>query len=95
MDDGPDYGYSQTDDRNDRNIVDGIEYVDVYDALPGVQIDYDDYVRYEREVLTPALEKAGYVIDGPWRMGERDSFGPLSRVVTAERDGETVYVCYG
>ena len=40
-------------------------FVDVYDVLPDVTIDYQNYWRCERDLITPALVAAGYQV-GPW-----------------------------
>lgn len=72
-----------------------IEYADVHGIAPDVQIDYQDYWRSERDVITPALTAAGYQV-GPWYTAEGDSFGPLCRAARATTpDGRPVIVCYG
>ena len=52
------------------------------------------YWTWENEVARPALEKLGYE-DIKFFDGERDSFGPLTRVVHCRKDGNTVKLIYG
>jgi hypothetical protein len=49
---------------------------------------------WEAKIAKPALEALGYsrVMFGD---GERDSFGPLTRLVWAEKDGKRVKFIYG
>lgn len=71
-------------------------YVNLEDAVPGIEIDFDAYRACERDHLTPALEQAGFEVHGSWHDGERDSFGPLSRCVRAlNKDGDAVIITYG
>lgn len=39
----------------------------------------DNYWTWEKEIAQPALEALGYTVLW-WATGERDSFGPLSRI---------------
>ena len=41
------------------------------------------WAKWENEIATPALQALGYT-NIRWHMGERDSFGPLSRVVLCD-----------
>lgn len=52
------------------------------------------YGDWERNVAIPALEALGYNHISFYN-GEVDSFGPLSRVVTATKDGKRVKFMYG
>jgi hypothetical protein len=52
------------------------------------------YRRDEVEILQPQLEALGYT-DIEWLPGEVDSFGPLSRVCKASKDGEIIWFIYG
>lgn len=52
------------------------------------------YWDWEENVATPALEKLGFKVIR-WFDGERDSFGPLSRVVEVEKNGERSTMWYG
>jgi hypothetical protein len=54
-------------------------YIDLYDVAPDVKVNYSEYWASERDVITPALEAAGYQIVGSWYTGDGDSFGPLTR----------------
>ena len=71
-------------------------YVDLFDILPNTEFEFDlnKYRRHEREVLTPALQSKGYIVER-WEDGERDSFGPLSRVVVMTYHGKVVRGVYG
>lgn len=61
-----------------------IPYVDIFDLdLPDDEFDFANYREGERDILAPALRKAGYTIDGRWFSVEADSFGPLVRGVHA------------
>jgi hypothetical protein len=57
---------------------------------------YDKKFReQEVELLEPRLRAVGYV-NIHWSDGERDSFGPLTRVCSATNQyGERVYFVYG
>ena len=52
------------------------------------------YLQWEREVAQPALEAVGFRVLR-WTTGERDSFGPLSRVCHAVRDNHAFQLAYG
>lgn len=65
-------------------------FIDLYDILPDVEIDYERYYTSERDVVNPALIAAGYEIRGPWFTGDGDSFGPLTRCVETDK-GVVVY----
>lgn len=57
--------------------------------------DHAHYYRDERTILEPRLQELGYCYFS-WRTGERDSFGPLIRCLTAATlDGEPVQFWYG
>jgi hypothetical protein len=72
-----------------------VREVDVYDAVPGITIDYGNYWRSESDVITPALTAVGYQV-GQWYTAEGDSFGPLCRAARATApDGSSVVVSYG
>lgn len=67
-----------------------IDLVDVIDAKLYADSRCFDSIRYaewEREVATPALEALGYTVTG-WETTDGDSFGPLVRKVTVEKDGK-------
>lgn len=66
-------------------------YVDLYDILPDIDVDYEHWAKCERDVITPALREAGYQLRGHWYTGDGDSFGPLSRCIQTDR----VIVVYG
>jgi hypothetical protein len=70
-------------------------FVDVYDVLPHITIDYQNYWQSERDVINPALIAAGYQV-GPWFTADGDSFGPLVRATRAnDPDGRLVTISYG
>jgi len=56
--------------------------------------DWKQYVRDEVSILNPQLEDLGYTVIG-WHMGEKDSFGPLTRFVELQKEGNTFFWCYG
>ena len=53
-----------------------------------------NHERWESEVATPALESNGWIVQG-WFTGDGDSFGPLTRYGTAEKDGDVMRFIYG
>jgi hypothetical protein len=72
--------------------------IDLFSILPS-DICMDrycdrDYWVWEDETCQPALEKLGYERI-TFRMGERDSFGPLTRIVRAYKGGACVEFVYG
>lgn len=80
-------------------------YHDLWEALearevdkPNITFDRATFRQEEKDLLSPALEKAGYILHGEWFDGERDSFGPLSRCIHATSpysDKERVVIVYG
>lgn len=52
------------------------------------------YLLWEEKIAQPTLEQLGYTVLR-WRTGERDSFGPLSRIVTVEKAGVVKRFIYG
>lgn len=70
-------------------------FAGIEEMLPGVCIDFDNYIRCEQDRLTPLLEKSGVELVGSWFTGERDSFGPLSRAVRARKHGVEFVIVYG
>ena len=74
-----------------------IEYFDLYQTFPGILegFSYEDYYKGEQIIIKPALEKLGYT-NVRFGDGERDSFGPLSRVVIVTApDGKLTHYVYG
>jgi hypothetical protein len=65
-------------------------YLDLYQILPEVDVNFEHYVRHEQEVISPALINAGYKLQSNWFDGERDSYGPLSRAIRTDK-GTVVY----
>jgi hypothetical protein len=53
-----------------------------------------EYDGWEQNVATPALQALGYEVVS-WTTGEKDSFGPLSRVVTVRKEGAMERFVYG
>ena len=71
------------------------KYEDLYEILPDIDIDFDNYWKCEQEVITPALMQKGFS-EIEWYMGERDSFGPLSRYTKCyDKDGNERRFVYG
>lgn len=63
---------------------------------PDFSFDPSKYQDEEIQLALPALESAGYITQGKWFDGERDSFGPLTRCIHAtDPDGHEVVVVYG
>lgn len=56
--------------------------------------DFNNYYTCELRMIKPLLERDGHT-NVRFLMGERDSFGPLSRVVEAQKDGTMVRYWYG
>ncbi len=52
------------------------------------------YWQWEQQTAQPILEKLGYEICG-WFDGERDSFGPLTRICVCKKDGDIFRFIYG
>lgn len=81
------------------NGHDGLQYVDLLDIIGHAAAKSDDYGstqhygRWERDVATPALVRLGYEVLG-WKDGERDSFGPLSRLCTVRLAGSEQQLIY-
>lgn len=76
-----------------------IPFLYVYDEDAPFHIDMSgfDYSRYcdgEENIIQPQLEALGYAV-GRWRMGEADSFGPLSRKVLITKDDQQYWFWYG
>jgi hypothetical protein len=71
--------------------------LDLYRLIPDAmeQFDYELYHTGEERLIKPALEKLGYT-NIRFSMGERDSFGPLSRIVHATNpEGQRIQIVYG
>ena len=66
------------------------QYLYLEDILPDIKVDYADYVKCENEIISPALESAGYNICSNWFTGDGDSFGPLTRCIITNK-GTIVY----
>jgi hypothetical protein len=76
-----------------KNVV----YVDLYEILPAVEIDYSRWYKSERENINPALRDLGYTFrDDGWWSSDGDSFGPLVRALAAtDKNGKNVVISYG
>jgi hypothetical protein len=79
---------------NEMNFDDNVEYGDLYDVISFEDFNFEEWLNGERNILMPRLKEAGYS-DIEFSMGERDSFGPLSRVCKARKDGTTHWFVYG
>lgn len=77
-----------------------IQYRDIWEILPEGTFTEDycgtrgAFLKWEARI-NPILKSLGYGIVKDWTTGERDSFGPLSRVITLEKDGITQQFFYG
>lgn len=70
-------------------------HIDLYDILPDVDIDYNNYFLSEENIKNELLKK-GYYPNGNFRTTEGDSFGPLVRTISTQgEDGETYLIFYG
>jgi hypothetical protein len=72
-------------------------YRPLADVIPthGLTFNQQTYRQEEREILQPRLEHIGYT-QVYWQDGDRDSFGPLTRVCSAiDPYGDRVYFVYG
>lgn len=63
-------------------------------GVDGLQFSYKDFNRDEQRILKPALEAKGFTLI-TFSMGDQDSFGPLTRVVRAVKDGRGYIFMYG
>lgn len=75
------------------------EMLDLFEVIGAGAADEPDfcsrsYWKWEDETATPLLEKLGYA-NIQFSMGECDSFGPLTRIVTAEKNGIPYRFIYG
>lgn len=61
---------------------DEIDYEDLMDEISFEGFDFGRWYEGEQDLLKPKLEEKGY-INIVFTMGERDSFGPLTRCCTA------------
>lgn len=74
---------------------DPIHYQALWDVISFEGFDYATFYRDEQTVLTPRLRLKGYK-DIKFYMGERDSFGPLSRVcICKDENDNPCYFVYG
>jgi hypothetical protein len=55
--------------------------------------DYNNYHTCELRMIKPLMERDGYT-NVRFTMGEMDSFGPLSRIVIADKDKKMVRFAY-
>lgn len=76
----------------------GLEIKDLFEVYPAANVDYDwssGAMRAAEEATKSQMIEMGYTINGEWFCGEKDSFGPLSRCLVVEKDGDRFVVCYG
>jgi hypothetical protein len=74
----------------------------IYESLPDVipaevweRFDFGQYASHEQEILKPAMEAKGFNTIS-FLMGERDSFGPLTRIVRCyDKTGRARLFVYG
>lgn len=74
-----------------------MEYKDLYGVIPSdvwSKFCFDEYYSHEKTILQPYLESVGYT-NVVFHMGERDSFGPLSRICCATKGGNRERFVYG
>lgn len=71
--------------------------INIQDLISFKDFDFSTatYRQQEIEILQPQLEAYGFT-DINWYDGERDSFGPLTRMVSAVHpDGNLIEMFYG
>jgi hypothetical protein len=83
----------------DQNATIGPEALDLLELIGENAANEPDYCsssywKWEVKTATPLLEKLGYA-NIRFSMGECDSFSPLTRVVTAEKNGVRYRFIYG
>lgn len=78
-----------------------MDYEGLEDLLPDELFNHPDcfesrtYWKWEEEVATPELEQRGFK-NISWLDGERDSFGPLTRICSCvDADGKRKLFIYG
>jgi hypothetical protein len=57
-------------------------------------LDFRNYLDWESKVAQPRLEELGFTVH-TWIDGERDSFGPLSRIAVTTHNGTPRRLIYG
>lgn len=53
------------------------------------------YWNWEEEIAKPKLKELGYTLIGEFSTGDGDSFGPLTRYIRVEKDGQKMELWYG
>ena len=72
-----------------------IQYEELQNLISFEGFDFAKYYEHETTLLRPRLENMGFR-GVSFEMGEYDSFGPLTRVVTAyDKDGKFRRFIYG
>lgn len=67
----------------------------LYDVIKfSEEFDFSQYYDHEQKFLKPALQNIGASFIS-FHDGERDSFGPLSRIVRYFKDGQDFEAFYG
>lgn len=74
--------------------MDNKEYIDLHDTISFEGFDFLKWYEHEKAILQPRLEEQGYEVV-EWMMGEHDSFGPLTRICAASKDGKLHWFIYG
>lgn len=54
-----------------------------------------DFYDWEEEIAKPELIKLGYKLLSGFITGDGDSFGPLTRYIRVEKDGQKMELMYG
>lgn len=68
---------------------------ELWSVVEAKGFDYDKYFDHEQTIIKPEMEAKGYT-NIRFRMGEQDSFGPLSRIVSAtDENGNPQTFMYG
>ena len=75
--------------------IPGVEYEELHKIVSFEGFDFRNFFRHEQTILKPRLERKGYK-NIKFLMGEKDSFGPLTRVCHCnDKDGHKRYFIYG
>jgi len=67
----------------------------LFNLLPDLDIDFQNYTSSEINIINPALEKAGYKILGEWYLDRERGGIYLRAVKTQDPNGLVTTVWYG
>lgn len=91
----PFFPHGDEDEDYDDEEDDQLITEDLWSVIEAKGFSFDDYFDGEQRIMKPELESKGFT-DITFHMGERDSFGPLSRIVRAtDANGNRRTFMYG